>query len=196
MKPLIAIYKTKGGKKEPTVTKLPNDAIVFVDGRLAGGDIKTINTLGAVEAFPVQTPELKSEQGVFGNPAFLHDELDVANPLAVGAIDFILLDVPSLALSGDFPVDVDEHVLANGLSPTTSYWFGQGSDEEDENEDEDVQMPDDAKKAVIPDAKEGDSAKKTDESAKANVAIKPSDDKSAETNKPVPVEKASAKGKE
>ena len=125
--PLIAIYETTGGNREPEVLNLPNRAIVFLDGRVAGGDLKTINKLGSVEAFPVQTPELKSEQGVFGNPTFLHDELDVANPLAVGAIDFILQEIPRQTFSSDFPVEVDSHLLANGLSPTTSYWFGQRS---------------------------------------------------------------------
>ena len=134
--PLLAIFETKGGTSNPKVTNLPNHTIVFVDGRLAGGDMQTINKLGAVEAFPVQTPELKSEQGVFGNPTFLHDELDVANPFAVGAIDFILLEVPRLTLSSDFPLEVDSDVSANGLNPTTSYWFGQTAKDQDESSDE------------------------------------------------------------
>ena len=124
-RPLLAIFETKGGNKTPKINNQPNDTIVFIDGRLAGGDIQIINKLGALEAFPVQTPELKSEQGVFGNPNFLHDELDVANPFAVGAIDFLLQDVPLLTLTSDFPTEVDKQVAANGLNPTTSYWFGQ-----------------------------------------------------------------------
>ena len=92
--------------------------------------MQSINKFGAMEAFPVQTPELKSEQGIFGNPVFLHDELGVANPLAVGAIDFLLLDIPRLTLSSDFPLDVEKQVAASGLNPTTSYWFGQKSNEE------------------------------------------------------------------
>ena len=135
--PLLAIFETRGGSKDPTVENLPNHTIVFLDGRLVGGDLQAINTLGAVEAFPVQTPELKSEQGVFGNPTFLHDELDVANPLAVGAIDFLLQEIPRLTLSSDFPMEVEKQVAANGLSPTTSYWFGQrsGDDEPEESEE-------------------------------------------------------------
>ena len=124
-RPLLAIFETKGGNKTPAIKNQPNETIIFIDGRLAGGDIQIINKLGALEAFPVQTPELKSEQGVFGNPNFLHDELDVANPFAVGAIDFLLQDVPLLTLSSDFPLEVDKQVAANGLNPTTSYRFGQ-----------------------------------------------------------------------
>ena len=136
-RPLLAIFETKGGNKTPKINNQPNDTIVFIDGRLAGGDIQIINKLGALEAFPVQTPELKSEQGVFGNPNFLHDELDVANPFAVGAIDFLLQDVPLLTLTSDFPTEVDKQVAANGLNPTTSYWFGQNPQaEEPEKKDE------------------------------------------------------------
>jgi hypothetical protein len=138
--PLLAIFSTYGGNRNVNVNNQPNKSVVFVDGRLAGGDLQTINKLGAMEAFPVQTPELKSEQGVFGNPIFLHDELGVANPLAVGAIDFLLLDIPRLTLSSDFPLEIEKQVAAAGLNPTTSYWFGQKSAEADnggESEKED-----------------------------------------------------------
>ena len=135
-RPLLAIFETKGGNRTPYVKNQPNDTIVFIDGRLAGGDIQVINKLGALEAFPVQTPELKSEQGVFGNPNFLHDELDVANPFAVGAIDFLLQDIPRLTLASDFPLEVEKQVAANGLNPTTSYWFGQNPQTEQDDESE------------------------------------------------------------
>ena len=135
--PLLAIFNTDGGNQRPDTPSQHNDTIIFIDGRLAGGDLMTINKLGAMEAFPVQTPELKSEQGVFGNPTFLHDELDVANPIAVGAIDFLLQEIPVLTLSSDFPIEVEKQVAASGLSPTTSYRFGQRSlDDEKETEDE------------------------------------------------------------
>ena len=133
---LLAIFETAGGNSNVRVNNQPNKAVVFVDGRLAGGDIQTINKLGAMEAFPVQTPELKSEQGIFGNPVFLHDELGVANPIAVGAIDFLLLDIPRLTLSSDFPLEIEKQVAAAGLNPTTSYWFGQKSNDEVKDEAE------------------------------------------------------------
>jgi hypothetical protein len=137
-KPLLAFFETNGGNTTPEINNQPNEAIIFIDGRLAGGDIKTINLLGAVEAFPVQTPELKSEQGIFGNPLFLHDDLDVATPLAVGAIDYLLLELPRMELSSDFPIGVEKQVSANGLNPTTSYWFGQNPTVEEEDGSEDA----------------------------------------------------------
>lgn len=45
--------------------------------------------------------------------------------MAVGAIDYLLLDVPLLQVSTLIPVAIEERMLANGLNPTTSYWFGK-----------------------------------------------------------------------
>ena len=142
MNPLLAVFESTGGSDRPSLANLPNKTVVFFNGRLLGGDLKTINTIGAIEAFPVQTPELKSEQGIFGNPTFLHNELDVSNPMAVGAIDFILLEIPRLTLSDDFPLEVERHVAAAGLNPTTTYWFGQSNEEaKDEAEGNDGSEP-------------------------------------------------------
>ena len=124
-KPQLALFKTQGNKK-PNVKNQPNDTIIFIDGRVAGGDIQTINKLGALEAFPVQTPELKSEQGVFGNPFFMHGLMDVSEPVALGIIDFLLLDPGAIMydVEGDiFPQDADMQVSATGLSPEYSYRF-------------------------------------------------------------------------
>ena len=133
MNPGIAIFTTKGGKSNPSIDNLPNNMLIFIDGRLAGGDMMMINKLGALEAFPVATPELKSEQGIFGNPVFLHDQLDVSNPLAVGAIDFLLEDRAELTYGAEFPAEADMQIAINGLSPTTSYRFGQNGEEGSEN---------------------------------------------------------------
>ena len=50
-------------------------------------------------------------------------------------LDFLLMDIPRLILSSDFPVEADRHLAANGLNPTTSYWFGQKDKEETEEEE-------------------------------------------------------------
>ena len=120
----IAIYKTaSGGNRNPSVANEPNGSIVFLDGRLVGGDIQTINKLGALEAFPVQTPELKSEQGVFGNPFFMHGDMDVSEPVALGIIDFLLVDPAAIRYGAEFPLEADTQVEAAGLSPEFSYRF-------------------------------------------------------------------------
>ena len=122
--PRVAYFESLDGK-EPKINNLPNDMVIFVDGRLAGGNINIMNMFGANEAFLVSTPELKSTQGIFGNPPFLHSDLDVANPMEVSAIDYLIQEVPRLTLSSEFPADVDQKVEANGLSLKDSYWFGQ-----------------------------------------------------------------------
>ena len=122
--PKIAYFESVNGV-EPKINNQPNDVVIFVDGRLAGGNLNILNQFGADEAFMVDTPELKSTQGIFGNPPFLHSDLDVANPMEVCAIDYMMQEVPRLTLSSDFPPDVDQNVEASGLSQKDVYWFGQ-----------------------------------------------------------------------
>jgi len=124
--PLLAYFETVNGVT-PKIDNQPNDAVIFVDGRLAGGNIQTMNRLGSHEAFPVETPELKSVQGVFGNPNFLHGELDVAEPVGIGVIDYLLVDRAKMSYGADIPPEMDMQVSVNGLSPLYSYWFGQAA---------------------------------------------------------------------
>ena len=120
-RPLIAIFNTKEGKDNPDVKNLPNDSIIFLDGRLVGGDIQTVNKLGALEAFPVQTPELKSEQGIFGNPAFLHGQMGIANALAIGAIDFVMLEKWGVDDDPDI-MGLDEEIRRKSIAKTIRKW--------------------------------------------------------------------------
>ena len=136
---------------EPRIDNQANDILVFLNGRLAGGNLKMISKMGAMEAFPVSTPELKSEQGIFGNPVFLHGDLDVAEPMAVGCVDYLIQEVPRLLLSGDFPLGVDRNVQASGLNPKDIYRFGRRSvAERKAREEEDRNRP----------TEEGDEAKR------------------------------------
>ena len=121
--PVLSYFESVNGVT-PRIDNQANAAVVFVDGRLAGGNIQTMNTLGNTEAFPVQTPELKSEQGVFGNPVFVHGGLDVSEPVGIGVIDFLLVDRAKMSYGSDIPDDMDMEVSINGLSPLYSYWFG------------------------------------------------------------------------
>lgn len=133
--PQIAYFESVNGV-EPNINNLPNDMVIFIDGRLAGGNLNILNKFGANEAFMVETPELKSTQGIFGNPPFLHSDLDVANPMAVSAVDYLIQEVPRLTLSSDFPAEVDQNVEAVGLSQKDVYWFGQKESDEKKASDE------------------------------------------------------------
>jgi len=124
MTPQIAYFESVNGV-EPTINNQPNDTVIFVDGRLAGGNLKILNQFGASEAFLVQTPELKSTQGIFGNPTFLHSDLDVANPMEVSAIDYMLQETPRLTLDKDFPKEADQHVDSVVIPEKDSIQFGR-----------------------------------------------------------------------
>ena len=76
-----------------------------------------------MEAFPVQTPELKSEQGVFGNPFFMHGEMDVSEPVALGIIDYLIDEPATITYTPDFPHEAADSVKAAGLSDEYSYYF-------------------------------------------------------------------------
>lgn len=130
--PQIAYFESVNGR-EPKIVNQANDMVIFIDGRLVGGNLQIINQFGANEAFMVETPELKSTQGIFGDPPFLHSDLDVANPMEVCAIDYLIQEIPRLTLSSDFPPEVDKNVAAVGLSPKDVYWFGQKRKEVDTN---------------------------------------------------------------
>ena len=139
LKPMIAAYKNDGGNDNPKVSNLPNGTIVFLDGRLIGGDTKTLNTLGALEAFPVQTPELKSEQGIFGNPSFIHGEMGIANAVAVGAIDFVLLD-QGIVRDVDYTIPIDSDLRAkeideqiDAIGKKTSIRFASSDKQEEQS---------------------------------------------------------------
>ncbi len=124
--PKIAYFESVNGL-EPKINNQPNDTVIFIDGRLAGGNLKILNQFGANEAFLVETPELKSIQGIFGSPTFLHSDLDVANPMEVGMIDYLLQETPRLTLDKDFPKEADQHVDSVVIPERDSIQFGRGT---------------------------------------------------------------------
>ena len=65
--------------------------------------------------------------------------------MAIGAIDFILLDNPLVEASNDFEIDViTKHIDAMGLNPRTSYWFGKDSRNKNSEDKTDSSSPDGA----------------------------------------------------
>ena len=56
-------------------------------------------TVSNVVSFTVETPELKSRQGVFGSPLFIHTDMDVSESASIGSVDYISM-ATSIAGSG------------------------------------------------------------------------------------------------
>ncbi len=64
--------------------------LVIQNNQVVGGQDGVMREIFRTEAFFVETPELKSKQGVFGSPYFLHSYLNISEPVALGFIDYVL----------------------------------------------------------------------------------------------------------
>jgi len=132
-KVVYAFLNTVGGKSSPVAAATQDSgALIFVNGQYVGGDPESVQLFAAVEAFPAETPELKSRQGVFGDPFFLHDQMDINEPVALGLIDLILTGKATITGAPEIPADAYREIFSGGLSPSTSFWFGTGTDDKQE----------------------------------------------------------------
>jgi hypothetical protein len=113
-------YDSVGGKGHPIVSAASGSgAIVIENGTYGGGDRSQFDGLfEAALDFAKDTPELKSRQGVFGSPIFVHDQMDINEAVALGIIDFLFSG--KAIIVGDPELEVDEVMVGQGLSPTTS----------------------------------------------------------------------------
>ncbi|MEI6218527.1 MAG: hypothetical protein WCP86_06480, partial [bacterium] len=73
-----------------------HNAAVMGDETVAGNILRT-------EAFSLETPELKSRQGVFGSPYFLHTYMNISEPIALGVVDYLLNGKASVYADPEFP---------------------------------------------------------------------------------------------
>ena len=68
--------------------------LVIVNNQIMGGSKRLIRKMNRALAFTVNTPELKSTQGVFGESAFIHTGLDVSEARSIGSVAALNLDTP------------------------------------------------------------------------------------------------------
>ncbi len=129
---VYAFFNTVGGNHEPTAGAANGSgAFIFVNGQYVGGDPTYVQLFAAVESYPAETPELKSRQGVFGDPFFLHDQMDINEPVALGLIDLILADKATITGDPEIPAEAYRDIVSGGLSPSSSFWFGVDDKEEE-----------------------------------------------------------------
>jgi hypothetical protein len=132
---IYAFFNTVGGKSHLRVgAARGSGAIIFVNGMYAGGDPKYMARFAAAEAFAEDTPELKSRQGVFGNPVFVQDQMDINEPIAMGLVEYLLTQGYSIEGDVELPPRVSEDIEASGLGPRNTIRFGSKENEE-ENKD-------------------------------------------------------------
>jgi len=80
--------------------------LVILDNRVIAGDSTLLQSIYRTQAFLVESPELKSRQGVFGSPIFLHQYMTIGQAMEVAFIENLLfgraeIDYPV----ADFPTD-------------------------------------------------------------------------------------------
>jgi hypothetical protein len=68
----------------------PVPGLIIFNNQIVGGDEAILREVFRTEAFLVETPELKSKQGVFGSPYFLNSYLQISEPVAMGIVDYVL----------------------------------------------------------------------------------------------------------
>jgi len=77
--------------------------LVIQNNQVVGGEEGVMREIFRTEAFYVETPELKSRQGVFGSPYFLHTYLQISEQVALGLIDYALFGQASVNPDPDMP---------------------------------------------------------------------------------------------
>ena len=65
---------------------------VIVGNRLVVGNLRQMRLINRALAFTVNTPELKSKQGIFGDPAFVHTKMNASEARSVGNMDMLALN--------------------------------------------------------------------------------------------------------
>ncbi|MEI6972446.1 MAG: hypothetical protein WCL44_13135, partial [bacterium] len=77
--------------------------IVLFDGNVVFGRSMAADNIWRTEAFTLETPELKSRQGVFGSPYFVHAYMSITEPIALGLVDYLLNGLAQVSTDPQFP---------------------------------------------------------------------------------------------
>ena len=88
-----AIIRTERPDEVPEVVYDNPVGLVIVNNQIRGGNPKFIRKMNRALAFTVNTPELKSSQGVFGDAAFIHTGMDISEARSIGSVGALSLDV-------------------------------------------------------------------------------------------------------
>jgi hypothetical protein len=68
-------------------------------------------------------PTLLSAQSVFGQPLFLHDNLDVSEPVALGLVDYLLAGAAVVGADPEFPPEANAEISSGAAGSRTSIGF-------------------------------------------------------------------------
>ena len=87
--------------------------LVFLNGQLLLGDQFLLLEVARTEAFVVETPEIKSPQGVFGNPYFIHLYMQISEAWNL-FLDFILFGEAQVNADPEMPPDAKRTIKIGG----------------------------------------------------------------------------------
>ena len=94
--------------------------IVIYNGQVYAASPELWRKINRALAFSIETPELKSKQGVFGSPLFIHTDMDVSEAASVGSVDY---------------VSIADTVMDTLADPEVNDWL---LDEVEDNQDPDL----------------------------------------------------------
>ncbi|MCL1888713.1 MAG: hypothetical protein FWF96_07590, partial [Kiritimatiellaeota bacterium] len=107
-------------------------AVIFYDGQYMGGAPKYIVRIAASESYPADTPELKSRLGVFSEPLFVHDQIDIVQSPSLGFIEHLIPNADVIEVNREFPAVFRRmEIQDGGLKPRNTWWFDRAGGSND-----------------------------------------------------------------
>ncbi len=118
----IRVIKPSAGQQEPEtrITVQSSRFSIDEEGRITFAEARDARRFHAVEAFLREAPELKSKQGVFGDPFFIHEFMGISDPIAMGLVQFILTGDSKVMADPNLPPEASRDIIVGGLHPATT----------------------------------------------------------------------------
>ncbi|MCL1856299.1 MAG: filamentous hemagglutinin N-terminal domain-containing protein [Kiritimatiellaeota bacterium] len=123
--PVIFGFFSGPASKRPRVAALDcSGAVIFYNGQYMGGAPKYVSRIYGAEAFPSDTPELLSRLGLFSEPFFIHDQIDITQSPTLGFIDHLVPNAVIRETTRELPWEFREtEVIDGGLKPRNTWVF-------------------------------------------------------------------------
>jgi hypothetical protein len=171
-----------GGSPTPNFSFVGDSGVpgfVIINGQMVAGDTRLMRKVYRTRAFTVDTPELKSKQGIFGVPVFMTDDMDISESMQIGSISFLNADQATIGADPELPMEANQEIVTGGLSDEKVINFysrviaflqedERETDENSSNEPEDGENEDvDSTDGLTPEAGEIDGSGEGDDAGES-----------------------------
>jgi hypothetical protein len=102
-----------GGRSIQYLGNVPIPGLVFLNAQLLLGDQFILEEVARTEAFVVETPEIRSPEGVFGDPYFIHLYMQISEAWNL-FLDFILFGEAQVNADPEMPPDAKRTIKIGG----------------------------------------------------------------------------------